>query len=307
MILSVCPNPSIDTYAQLPDFKFGQANRVSWQREFPGGKGVHVAMAIKEWGDASRLLAAWAGHSGKWIKAACEEKGLSTVGPKLPGENRKCYTFLSDNPSLHNTEMMEPGPEMTAEHFDDLTSIFMQELGQASMVVMSGSWPKGSEATAYRKLISLANSNGKKVMLDCSGEQLGHAIEEGVFGLHLNEHEALQFCGTSDVHAAMRKLHEKVDLIALTKGKEGLFLSYLGKLIHANVTVDKVISTVGCGDCLTAGVALGVSKGLSVEEIARYGAAFGAANCLREDLGMIYKADVERLLPQIITKELTYA
>ncbi|SDD81994.1 tagatose 6-phosphate kinase [Pricia antarctica] len=48
MILAVCPNPSIDTYAWLTVFKKGQANRISGMMEFPGGKGIHVAMALKE-------------------------------------------------------------------------------------------------------------------------------------------------------------------------------------------------------------------------------------------------------------------
>lgn len=306
MVLSVCPNPSIDTYAWLEDFKLGKANRISKQEEFPGGKGVHVAMALQEAGAPTVLMAAWAGHPGEWIKAACKERGMATVGVDLKGMNRKCYTFLAEATAIRNTELMEPGPEMNGEDFDRFVGVFKDNLRQSALTVMSGSWPKGAPKTAYRELIAAANGSGKKVILDCSGEQLTHALEEKIFGIHLNEHEAKQYCGTSSVHEAFDKLHEKVELIALTKGKEGLFLSYQGTRLHANVTLEKVISTVGCGDCLTAGVALGVSRGYGVEEIARYGAAFGAANCLRPDLGMIYKADVERLLPQVNINELTY-
>ncbi|QDH77650.1 hexose kinase [Echinicola soli] len=306
MILSVCPNPSIDTYAWLEDFRLGQANRISKQQEFPGGKGVHVAMALNEAGESTKLLASWAGHSGIWIKSTCEELGIATTGVELRGMNRKCYTFLSETSSVQNTELMEPGPEMTQKDFDRFAGVFKRELEKADVVVLSGSWPKGAPETAYQELIAIANREEKNVILDCSGVQLERALEENVFGIHLNEHEAKQYCGTPDVLDAIHKLHEKVDLIALTKGKEGLYLSYQGKLIHANVTLEKVISTVGCGDCLTAGVAHGVSQGVGVEEIARYGAAFGAANCLRADLGMIYKADVEQLLPRVIINELTY-
>ncbi|GGF20128.1 1-phosphofructokinase family hexose kinase [Echinicola rosea] len=306
MVLSVCPNPSIDTYAWLEDFRLGQANRISTQQEFPGGKGVHVAMALKETGVSTKLLAAWAGHSGTWIKSMCESLGITTTGVELSGMNRKCYTFLSETSSIQNTELMEPGPEMTRDDFEQFVRVFKKECENADIMVMSGSWPKGAPETAYQELIAIANEKEKKVILDCSGVQLEHALEVNVFGIHLNEHEAKQYCGTPDVQDAIDKLHEKVDLIALTKGKEGLYLSYQGKLVHANVSLEKVISTVGCGDCLTAGVAHGVSKGLGVEEIARYGAAFGAANCLRADLGMIYKADVEQLLPRVNINDLTY-
>lgn len=308
MILAVCPNPSIDTYAWLDDFEAGNTNRIKRQQEYPGGKGTHVALALNEMGANTGLLAAWAGHAGNWIKDACTGYGLKTLGPHLSqGANRKCYTFLSKNPNLQHTELLEPGPVMDPADYQQLKKNFETHVSKADLAVISGSWPKESPATATGDLVALAKGSGTKVILDCAGVQLEKALESGFFGLHLNEHEAMEFCGTGDVTEAIRQLHEKVDLIALTKGKEGLYLSYLGKLVHANVRVDKVISTVGCGDCLTAGVAFGVSTGMSVLDIARHGVAFGAANCLREDLGMLYKTDVEDLLPKVITKELTYA
>lgn len=307
MILSVCPNPSVDTYAWLSSLEFGVANRISKQQEFAGGKGVHVAMALNEFGAKTDLLGNWAGHSGKWIREFCDDLGVQSIGPELEGANRKCYTFLSENESLHHTEMLEPGPELKKDQYHAFIENFSEQLDSANLAVLSGSWPKKTPETAYAELIAVAEEKGKKVILDCSGKQLTNALEQGFFGLHLNEHEAKELCGKDDPLEAMQELNKKVDLVALTRGKEGLYLSYLGKVVHANVVLEKVVSTVGSGDCLTAGVAYGVSKGFSVEEIARHGVAFGAANCLREDLGMLYRSDVEELLPKVSIKELSYA
>ncbi|WP_200974258.1 1-phosphofructokinase family hexose kinase [Echinicola sp. 20G] len=307
MILAVCPNPSIDTYAWLSSFDRGGANRIAKQQEFPGGKGVHVAMALREMGQYTGLLGNWAGHSGQWIKEACQDLGIPSFGPELSGANRKCYTFLSAGSDLHHTELLEPGPAMTEGNYKEMLQAFKVNLDNASLAVLSGSWPKQSPDTAYSDLIDIAKQQQKKVILDCSGVMLEKALDKGFFGLHLNEHEAKAICQTEDPLEAIQQLSKKVDLVALTRGKEGLYLGYLGKVIHANVIIDKVVSTVGSGDCLTAGIALGVSRGLSVEEIAGYGVAFGAANCLREDLGMLYQSDVERLLTQVKIKELNYA
>ena len=84
--------------------------------------------------------------------------------------------------------------------------------------------------------------------------------------------------------------------MALTKGKEGLFLHFNGDYVHANVMLKEVKSTVGSGDCLTAGIAYAIFKGYSMDQIANYGAACGAANCLNEDLGILRREDVQRLL-----------
>ncbi|UCS93599.1 1-phosphofructokinase [Echinicola marina] len=307
MILSVCPNPSVDTYAWLNTMELGVANRITKLQEFAGGKGVHVAMALNEFGSKTDLLGSWAGHSGKWIREFCEELGMKSYGPELVGANRKCYTFLSEDEDLHHTELLEPGPELNEGQYLAFIKNFSEHLDNAGLAVLSGSWPKGSPAFAYAEMTAIAEEKGKKVILDCSGIQLANALERGFFGLHLNEHEAKELCGKDDPLEAMQVLSEKVDLVALTRGKEGLYLGYLGKIIHANVVIDQVVSTVGSGDCLTAGIAYGVNQGFSVEEIARHGVAFGAANCLREDLGMLYRSDVEELLPKVSIKELSYA
>lgn len=71
MILSVCPNPSIDILAQIDGFVAGRVNRIIAQKSYPGGKGVHVALAIAEIHNDSNLLAFWDGPTGKWVKEEC--------------------------------------------------------------------------------------------------------------------------------------------------------------------------------------------------------------------------------------------
>ena len=299
MILCLCPNPSIDTYAWMNDFQKGGVNRISLLEEFPGGKGTHVAMAVTELGGKSELMGAWAGNAGEWIREACKEKGIDSSGPVLPGNNRKCFTFRSEDPTFNNSELLEPGPQMTAAYWQAFVDSFGSRLPSANLLCMSGSWPKNAPSDAYRQLLEITAAKNKRVILDCSGEQLEEAMKTGCFGLHVNESEAERFCGSTKLVDLLSKLDGKVELVALTKGAEGLELYYKGKIVHAKVSISEVISTVGSGDCLTAGIAYAISKDLSVEQVASYGVACGAANCLNSDLGMLRKEDVERLLPEV--------
>lgn len=302
MLLSICPNPSIDTYAWMSDFQKGGVNRITRLQEFPGGKATHVALALAQLGAEAELMGAWAGSPGDWIRQACESYGVACSGPELSGSNRKCFTFRSDDPAFDNSELLEPGPEMRAEHWEAFKQSFRSRLAAAELICMSGSWPKNAPQDAYCQLLEIATSENKKVILDCSGTQLEEAMKLGCFGLHLNESEAEKFCGSNRLEDLLHKLNGKVELVALTKGKEGLELFYKGSTIHSKVTIDKVVSTVGSGDCLTAGIAFAVHKDLSLSEIAAYGVACGAANCLNEDLGMLRKSDVDSLLPRVDLK-----
>ena len=305
MILTVCPNPSIDTYAWLENIEAKKANRILALKEYPGGKATHVAFALKELNMATTLFGNWAGTTGQWIKTACSTKNIDVDGITLDdGQNRKCYTFRSSLAAFNNTELLEPGPKFKETDWELFTTAFQQSVSKHSLVCISGSWPKGAPENAYNLLIEICNRQQKKVIIDCSGEQLKNALQQSLFGLHINEDELKSINKADSIPSIIKKLSVKVELIAITKGKEGLWLYYQGKLIHANVTIDKVLSTVGSGDCLTAGITYAVEKNLNMENIARYGVACGAANCLNEDLGMLKIEDVNKLLPKVIVTPL---
>lgn len=302
MILSVCPNPSIDCYAWLDDFRPGRVNRIRRLIEYPGGKGVHVALAIKELGENVDLFGFWAGGAGDWIQKIFSDKNIKISGISLEGNNRKCYTFRSTDQRFSNTEILEPGPEMKIEEWEQFKISFSKEINGASLISLSGSWPKNAPEDAYLQLNLLAQSKNKKVFLDCSGSQLEQVLSTSFFGLHLNEKEAMALCGSIEMKDLLKKLNNKVELVALTRGERGLLMSYKGKIYEANVAIDNVISTVGSGDCLTAGILWALQQEMDPKDIAAYGVACGAANCIHEELGMLKKEDVKKLFPKVKCK-----
>ncbi len=306
MILNLCPNPSIDSYAWMNNLVAGQSNRISNIKEYPGGKATHIALALAELGTDSMLYAFWGGSSGEWIKKQCLKRGVYINGVSLKDNNRKCYTFLSKNKAFNNTEILEPGPSLTKKNWEDFKQGYVRLIEHTSIICMAGSWPRGISADTYAELIQIGKNFGKRSILDCTGKQLQNALEVGFFGLHLNEHEARSLCGSANMEDLLKTLNGRVELVALTRGGKGLDLFYKGKLITANVKIDEVISPVGSGDCLTAGIAYGVANNFSPSKIAAYGVACGAANCLNEDLGMLHIEDVNRLLPQVEVKEIIY-
>ncbi|MEC3966190.1 1-phosphofructokinase family hexose kinase [Flagellimonas halotolerans] len=300
MVLTVCPNPSIDTYAWLETFALGQTNRIGQVKEYPGGKGIHVAMALKELDCPVSLMGNWAGPNGDWIKNSPKLRGIEIVGPQLSGNTRKCFTFRSDiDKKIDNTELLEPGPYMTAQDWELFLSQFNVALNHCDLVCLSGSWPKGAPEDAYHQLLQLCEKAGKKAILDCSGSQLNNALKGKFFGLHINEDEAKAIFGTIDHSEINKILKNRVSLLALTKGKDGLFLYRDNDYIHANVVLKEVKSTVGSGDCLTAGIAYAIFNELRLDQIASYGVACGAANCMNEDLGILRRKDVDELLPLV--------
>ena len=103
-----------------------------------------------------------------------------------------------------------------------------------------------------------------------------------------------------DMIEAAKVVHEKgVEIVAVSLGGEGSFVVCRDGIFRARVPKIDAVNTVGCGDSMIAGFALGLSEGLSVEETLRKASAISAAAALREETGFFVKEDMERILPQI--------
>lgn len=295
-VLVVCPNPAIDIYAWLDGFKIGVPNRITKEAKYPGGKGIHVAMALAELGIPVAVAGLWGGGSGEWIKKTCNEfyPDIDFIGPELKEWSRSCYTFKAKG-GFDDTEILGTGPTVADLDFRDLLNSINLALDSYDMMALCGSWPKGSPDDGYAQVVNLGKKKGVKSFVDCTGVQLKNALKSKPFGVHLNRKEITDFYKT-DFNLAKENVLADCDVAAITDGSKGLYLLTDKKEYHALAKVDRVVSTIGSGDCLTAGVVAGYLKSLPPTEIAKLGAACGAANCVREDLGMLNRADVDALI-----------
>ncbi len=303
MVLCVCPNPSIDKYIWVENFGKGRVNRAKKEQSFPGGKGVHVALGINELGVETALLGFWAGSTGEWIKSACESRGIKCYGPEVDGLTRTCLT-LKSNDEYNETEVLGVGPLVQKADFLKFHKEYDRLLKEANLVSFSGSWPNNTIDAGYDQFVAKANEQNKISLVDCSGSGLLKTLEKHPYGVHINHHEGYDLYKTHDVLNIAEKVAAETYLAAISYGSEGLYLSDGNQMVHALSRVDEVISTVGSGDSLMAGLAVALFKGEDLLNTAKLAAACGAANCIREELGMFHKRDVDQLMKRCETNML---
>ena len=295
-ILIICPNPSVDTYAWMEDFEVGVPNRINRKKQYPGGKGIHVAMALAEFDIPVTVAGFWGGETGQWIQRKTSEyyPKISFIGPKLTEWSRVCYTFKSQS-DFDDTEILEPGPEINLSDFESLKKDISKCINDFSLAAICGSWPTGSTEEACAQFVELFQKKDIRTFIDCTGIQLENTLKVKPFGVHLNRKEISDYFQT-DFETAKRQILNHCSQAAITDGAKGLYLISGHQEHHALAKIDNVLGTIGSGDCLLAGILMGHYRTLSNQEIANTGAAFGAANCVREELGMLHKKDVEDLL-----------
>ena len=182
---------------------------------------------------------------------------------------------------------------------------FKELVKKADVVAMSGSVPKGLDGTAYQKLVKVVKDAGKKVILDTSGKLLEMGIEACPTMIKPNIDEIRMLTGKDcneidEIIEAAKEIHARgVEVVAVSLGADGSLAVSDEGVFRAIVPRIDAVNTVGCGDSMIAGFALGFAEGLSIEETLRKASAISAAAALREETGYFVMEDMERLYPQI--------
>lgn len=304
MILTVTLNAAIDKRYVVEEFKVGEVNRVKECAYVPGGKGLNVSKPAAVAGAEVVATGFVGGHAGNYIEASLKDYHVKSAFYHLESESRSCINIW-DEKNCVQTEFLEPGFTVTESEFQGFVEEFKELVKQADVVAMSGSVPKGLDGTAYQKLVKVVKDAGKKVILDTSGKLLEMGIEACPTMIKPNIDEIRMLTGKEcneigEIVEAAKEIHARgVEVVAVSLGADGSLAVSDEGVFRAIVPKIDAVNTVGCGDSMIAGFALGFAEGLSLEETLRKASAISAAAALREETGYFVMEDMQRLYPQI--------
>lgn len=304
MILTVTLNAAIDKRYVVEEFKVGEVNRVKECAYVPGGKGLNVSKPAAVAGAEVVATGFVGGHAGNYIEASLKDYHVKSAFYHLESESRSCINIW-DEKNCVQTEFLEPGFTVTESEFQGFVEEFKELVKQADVVTMSGSVPKGLDGTAYQKLVKVVKDAGKKVILDTSGKLLEMGIEACPTMIKPNIDEIRMLTGKEcteigEIVEAAKEIHARgVEVVAVSLGADGSLAVSDEGVFRAIVPRIDAVNTVGCGDSMIAGFALGFAEGLGIEETLRKASAISAAAALREETGYFVMEDMQRLYPQI--------
>lgn len=304
MILTVTLNAAIDKRYVVDGFLEGEVNRVAACSYTPGGKGLNVSKPAVIAGGEVVATGFVGGHAGRYIEDALKPLGITSAFYHLDGESRSCINIWDCKKEIQ-TEFLEPGFEVKEEEFQGFLQLFQTLIEKADVVAISGSVPKGLDGTAYQEMVKMVKEAGKKVILDTSGNLLKMGIEACPTMIKPNLDEIRMLTGKScdtleDMVEAAKKIHSQgVEIVAVSLGGEGSFVVSESGVYRARVPKLHAVNTVGCGDSMIAGFALGLSENLPIDEILKKASGISAASALREETGFFRMEDMEKLLPEI--------
>ncbi len=309
MILTVTLNAAIDKRYRVKELRLGEVNRV-WECQCSaGGKGLNVARVAAIAGEPVTAFGFAGGHTGKLLEELAGRDGIRTEFVQTRGESRACLNILDEASGLQ-TELLEGGMEISGEEIQEMECRYRKLLNEAKVVVLSGSLPRGAGADLYVRMIQEAKRAAIPVLVDTSGPALRECAKAAPGMIKPNQDEFRQLTGKEEMseeelfQTAERLGKNGISYVVISLGKAGAVLAASSGLYRAAVPEIETVNTVGCGDAMMAGFAIGIKNHWKDAEILRYANALAAANARQERTGYFVKEDLEELYGKILVEKL---
>lgn len=300
-IYTVTLNPAIDHYISFKEenkFCEGKLNKVTNSYSLAGGKGINVSKVLNNYTVPSTALGFVGGFTGDFIKNNLIKEKVNFDFTTLEEETR--INIKMNNFGVE-TEIAGKSPFISETLFKDFLNKF-SNLKEGDILVLSGSVPDSLNANIYSNILETLPV-GVKVILDTRDKPFEEALKKGVFLVKPNKKELEEFfkreiLTDEDLLKAgkeLQKLGAKNVLISL--GGDGSLLITENNVLRGKAPKGNVISTVGAGDSMVAGIIYGLSQGNSLEESLKYGIASGSSTAFSK--GVTTLENMKNLLPSI--------
>lgn len=300
-IYTVTLNPAIDHYISFREenkFCEGKLNKVTNSYSLAGGKGINVSKVLNNYTVASTALGFVGGFTGDFIKNNLIKEKVNFDFTTLEEETR--INIKMNNFGIE-TEIAGKSPFISETLFKDFLNKF-SNLKEGDILVLSGSVPDSLNKTIYANIVENL-PKGVKVILDTRDKPFEEALKKGVFLVKPNKKELEEFfkreiLTDNDLLKAgkeLQKLGAKNVLISL--GGDGSLLITENNILRGKAPKGNVISTVGAGDSMVAGIIYGLSQGNSLEDSLKYGIASGSSTAFSK--GVTTLESMKNLLPNI--------
>ena len=213
MILTVCPNPSIDCTIELESLNVGMLNKIQGKVETYSGKALNVAIGVSRLGCECLSTGFMFENQRRTFEHVLEKEGVVHDFVRCVGNTRVNYKIIDKRSML--TEINDVGEEVSAEKQAELLVKTAKLSEEADIAVISGSLPKGVSSDFYGEM---AKAVSKRARLVVDAEK-GAAVVP-VSGVEFSIEHHLTVLPFLD--QGIRGVHI-VDAALIQQGKELLF------------------------------------------------------------------------------------
>ncbi len=304
-IITLTMNPAIDKSSSVGNVVAERKLYCTAPRFEPGGGGINVCRAIKKLGGEALALYPSGGPTGQMLQFLFDQEGITHRPVLVKGWSRENLIVLEESTGQQYRFGM-PGPELSDLEWQQCLDELLKTKPTPDYIVASGSLPPGVPADFYARITRIGKEINAKVIVDASGEALKLALQEGVYLIKPNVREFRELVGgeikeESQIKSAARRIieSEQAEVVVISLGAAGAIFASEETVEHIVPPTVPIISKVGAGDSMVAGIVLSLALGSPIKEAIRFGIAAGTAAVMTPGTELCRKEDTERLYKEI--------
>ncbi|MBR2870595.1 MAG: 1-phosphofructokinase family hexose kinase [Clostridia bacterium] len=292
MILTICPNPSIDCTIELDSLNVGMLNRIDNKLETYSGKALNVAIGVARLNEDCLSTGFMFDNHRVLFEKVLDKEGVKHNFVYNEGNARTNYKIIDKRSML--TEINDRGEEVCLEKQTELLEKIKELSNGADIAVISGSLPKGVSSEFYGLMVKSIPEN-VRVVVDAEKDNTLSAIgSRKIFMVKPNLKEFEKFFGITVrsrkdiVEGAKRYLEMGVENVLVSLGTEGAVLVNANEQLYCTSTSVAVNSTVGAGDSMVAAACVGITRKLPMQEVLRMAVSAGTAAVTTSGTNLFY-------------------
>lgn len=280
MILAAGLTPAWQQILAFDHVTLGEVNRAQTAIWCASGKVLNVGNALNSLGAKAKTLCPIGGPAGDLIRADFEQLRIPVRWVPFGTNTRTCTTILDESTGV-TTELVENSAAVLEHELEDYFAAFVEEVRSASLVVISGSLPNGAPSNFYRRMLEHTKV---PAVLDVRGAELEQALPLRPFVVKPNHEELARTVNRSlsteaDLVEAMSEVRRRgAEWVVVSQGPALLIALGPNGVVRIQPPSIKVRNPIGCGDCLAAGIAASLDKGLSMKQALENGVRAAAEN-----------------------------
>ncbi|THA01789.1 1-phosphofructokinase [Rodentibacter pneumotropicus] len=308
-VAAITLNTAYDLVGRLSRIELGEVNTVETLGLFPAGKGINVAKVLKDLGVDVAVGGFLGEDNAGDFEQMFKKQGLQDKFHRVTGKTRINVKITETEADV--TDLNFLGYEISPQAWQQFAADSLAYCLDYDVVAVCGSLPRGVTPELFAEWLNQLHQAGVKVVLDTSNAALNAGLTAHPWLVKPNHRELEAWIGHAlnseeeIINAAQQLKAQGIENVIISMGVKGsLWINNEGAIKAQPPKCENVVSTVGAGDSMVAGLIYGIKQGLSKSETLAFASAVSAFAVSQSNVGVSNPALLDLILNQVKITEI---
>ena len=289
-VVTVTLNPALDLTGHLQTLTKGAVNQVQHSALEPAGKGVNVAKVLAELGADVTVTGFLGIENEAPFSQLFQRINASDKFIRVQGATRINVKLVEADSQVSDINF--PGVNVSATEIAEFESMLFNLALSHDVFVIAGSLPVGITPDMCASWIAQLQQAGKKVFFDSSNAALSAGLAVQPWLIKPNDEELTQWAeSVSQADLSLTEIAQQLSNtgivnVVVSLGAEGVMWLKQDGWLQAKPPKMDVVSTVGAGDTLVAGMCWGHLNNWDKKQTLRFATALSALAVTQVGVGV---------------------